>query len=214
MLYYPVFLNLKNKKAVVIGGGSVAERKAQTLLSCNADVSIISPKITPRLRRLVKEGKVEYIKKGYEDKDIKDAFIVVAATNDRGINEAIYKTAERDGCLLNIVDKPESSNFIVPSVISRGDLTIAISTGGRSPALSKQIRKELQQIYGREYEIFIKTMGKIRGALLRSVPSEKTRRRIFTKLAKKQSGMIGLLKKGKKMEFYKEIERIADISIK
>lgn len=214
MLYYPVFLNLKNKKAVVIGGGSVAERKAQTLLSCNADVSIISPKITPRLRRLVKEGKVEYIKKGYEDKDIKDAFIVVAATNDRGINEAIYKAAERYGCLLNIVDKPESSNFIVPSVISRGDLTIAISTGGRSPALSKQIRKELQQIYGREYEIFIKTMGKIRGALLRSVPSEKTRRRIFTKLAKKQSGMIGLLKKGKKMEFYKEIERIADISIK
>ncbi len=214
MLYYPVFLNLKNKKAVVIGGGSVAERKAQTLLSCNADVSIISPKITPRLRRLVKEGKVEYIKKGYEDKDIKDAFIVVAATNDRGINEAIYKAAERYGCLLNIVDKPESSNFIVPSVISRGDLTIAISTGGRSPALSKQIRKELQQIYGREYEIFIKTMGKIRGALLRSVSSEKARRRIFTKLAKKQSGMIGLLKKGKKMEFYKEIERIADISIK
>ena len=147
----------------------MAERKAQTLLSCNADVSIISPKITPRLRRLVKEGKVEYIKKGYEDKDIKDAFIVVAATNDRGINEAIYKAAERYGCLLNIVDKPESSNFIVPSVISRGDLTIAISTGGRSPALSKQIRKELQQIYGREYEIFIKTMGKIRGALLRSV---------------------------------------------
>ena len=214
MLYYPVFLNLKNKKAVVIGGGSVAERKAQTLLSCNADVSIISPKITPRLRRLVKEGKIEYIKKGYEDKDIKDAFIVVAATNDRGINEAIYKAAERYGCLLNIVDKPESSNFIVPSVISRGDLTIAISTGGRSPALSKQIRKELQQIYGREYEIFIKTMGKIRGALLRSVSSEKARRRIFTKLAKKQSGMIGLLKKGKKMEFYKEIERIADISIK
>ena len=214
MLYYPVFLNLKNKKAVVIGGGSVAERKAQTLLSCDADVSIISPKITPRLRRLVKEGKIEYIKKGYEDKDIKDAFIVVAATNDRGINEAIYKAAERYGCLLNIVDKPESSNFIVPSVISRGDLTIAISTGGRSPALSKQIRKELQQIYGREYEIFIKTMGKIRGALLRSVSSEKARRRIFTKLAKKQSGMIGLLKKGKKMEFYKEIERIADISIK
>lgn len=214
MLYYPVFLNLKNKKAVVIGGGSVAERKAQTLLSCNADVSIISPKITPRLRRLAKEGKVEYIKKGYEDKDIKDAFIVVAATNDRGINEAIYKTAERCGCLLNIVDKPESSNFIVPSVISRGDLTIAISTGGRSPALSKQIRKELQQIYGREYEIFIKTMGKIRGMLLRSVSSEKARRRILTKLAKAQSGMIGLLKKGKKMEFYKEIERIADISIK
>ncbi|MBI3355086.1 MAG: bifunctional precorrin-2 dehydrogenase/sirohydrochlorin ferrochelatase [Nitrospirae bacterium] len=214
MLYYPVFLNLKNKKAVVIGGGSVAERKAQTLLSCNADVSIISPKITPRLRRLAKEGKIEYIKKSYEDKDIKDAFIVVAATNDRGINEAIYKTAERYGCLLNIVDKPESSNFIVPSVISRGDLTIAISTGGRSPALSKQIRKELQQIYGREYEIFIKTMGKIRGMLLRSVSSEKARRRILTKLAKAQSGMIGLLKKGKKMEFYKEIERIADISIK
>ncbi|MEK6680851.1 MAG: hypothetical protein AABY79_02680, partial [Nitrospirota bacterium] len=89
-----------------------------------------------------------------------------------------------------------------------------ISTGGRSRALSMQIRKELQQIYGREYEIFIKTMGKIRGALLRSVSSEKARRRIFTKLAKKQSGMIGLLKKGKKMEFYKEIERIADISIK
>jgi precorrin-2 dehydrogenase/sirohydrochlorin ferrochelatase len=214
MRYYPIFLDLRNKKAVVIGGGSVAERKALTLLSCNANVSIISPEITPRLRRLAKEGKIEYIKKSYEDKDVKDAFLVVAATNDKKINEAVAKAVERYSCLLNIVDKPESSNFIVPSLISRGDLTIAISTGGKTPALSKQIRKELQQIYGREYEVFIKTMGKIRGMLLKGVPSEKTRRRIFTKLAKKQSGMIGLLKKGKKREFYKEIERIAGISIR
>ncbi|MBI5182514.1 MAG: bifunctional precorrin-2 dehydrogenase/sirohydrochlorin ferrochelatase [Nitrospirae bacterium] len=212
MRYYPVFLNLRNKKAVVVGGGSVAERKALTLLSCNADVSIISPEITPRLRRLVKEEKIEYIKKGYENKDIKDAFIVVAATNDRGINEAIYKAAERYGCLLNIVDKPESSNFIVPSVISRGDLTIAVSTGGKSPAFAKRIRKELEQKYGKEYEVFLKAMGMVRERLLKNVSSEKARRLIFNKLV--HSNIIGLLKKGNRERFYKEIEKIAGISMK
>ncbi len=212
MRYYPVFLDLRNKKAVVIGGGSVAERKALTLLSCNADVSIISPKITRRLKRLAKEEKVEYIKKGYKNKDIKDAFLVIAATNDKKINEAVARTVEKNRCLLNIVDKPESSNFIVPSLISRGDLTIAIATGGKTPALSKQIRKELQQIYGREYEVFIKTMGKVREKVLKSVPSEKARRLIFNKLV--HSNIIGLLKKGNRERFYKEIEKIAGISMK
>lgn len=206
MRYYPVFLDLKNKKCVVIGGGSVAERKAVTLLSCKADVSVISPEITPRLRELAKKKRLRYIKKRYEDKDIKDAFLVVAATNNREANKAVFAAAKKYKCLLNIVDKPDDSNFIVPSLISRGDLTIAVSTGGKSPALAKQIRKELQQRYGKEYGIFIKAMGKARAKVLKNVPSEKARRQIFTKLAK--SNIINLLKKGNRKEFYREIENI------
>ena len=206
MRYYPIFLDLKNKKSVVIGGGSVAERKAVTLLSCKADVSVISPDITPRLRELAKKKRLRYIKKRYEDKDIKDAFLVVAATNNREANKAVFAAAKRYKCLLNIVDKPDESNFIVPSLISRGDLTIAVSTGGKRPALAKQIRKELQQRYGKEYEIFIKAMGKAREQVLKSVPSEKARRQIFTKLAK--SNIINLLKKGNRKGFNKEIENI------
>ncbi len=206
MRYYPVFLDLKNKKCVVIGGGSVAERKAVTLLSCKADVSVISPEITPRLRELAKKKRLRYIKKRYEDKDIKDAFLVVAATNNREANKAVFAAAKKYKCLLNIVDKPDESNFIVPSLISRGDLTIAVSTGGKSPALAKQIRKELQQRYGKEYGIFIKAMGKARAKVLKNVPSEKARRQIFTKLAK--SNIINLLKKGNRKEFYREIENI------
>lgn len=206
MRYYPVFLDLKNKKSVVIGGGSVAERKVVTLLSCKADVSVISPDITPRLRELAKKKKLTYIKKRYEDKDIKNAFLVVAATNNRDANKAVFAAAKKYKCLLNIVDKPDESNFIVPSLISRGDLTIAVSTGGKSPALAKQIRKELQQRYGKEYEIFIKAMGKAREQVLKNVPSEKARRQIFTKLAK--SNIINLLKKGNRKGFCKEIEGI------
>lgn len=206
MRYYPIFLDLRNKKAVVIGGGSVAERKAMTLLSCSADVCVISPEITPRLRELAKKKKLRYKKKRYENKDIKDAFLVVAATNNREANKAVFAASKKYKCLLNIVDKPDESNFIVPSLISRGDLTIAVSTGGKSPALAKQIRKELQQRYGKEYEIFIKAMGKAREKVLKSVLSEKTRRQIFTKLAK--SNIINLLKKGNRKEFYKKIESI------
>lgn len=206
MRYYPIFLDLKNKKSVVIGGGSVAERKAVTLLSCKADVSVISPDITPRLRELAKKKRLRYIKKRYEDKDIKDAFLVVAATNNRDANKAVFAAAKKYKCLLNIVDKPDESNFIVPSLISRGDLTIAVSTGGKSPALAKQIRKELQQRYGKEYEIFIKAMGKAREQVLKNVPSEKARRHIFTKLAK--SNIINLLKKGNRKGFNIEIESI------
>lgn len=206
MRYYPVFLDLKNKKCVVIGGGSVAERKAVTLLSCKADVCVISPDITPRLRELAKKKRLRYIKKRYEDKDIKDAFLVVAATNNREANKAVFAAAKKYKCLLNIVDKPDESNFIVPSLISRGDLTIAVSTGGKSPALAKQIRKELQQRYGKEYEIFIKAMGKAREQVIKNVPSEKARRQLFTKLAK--SNIINLVKKGNRKGFNKEIEGI------
>ena len=206
MRYYPVFLDLKNKKCVVIGGGSVAERKAVTLLSCKADICVISPEITSRLRELAKKKRLRYIKKRYEDKDIRDAFLVVAATNNREANKAVFAAAKKYKCLLNIVDKPDDSNFIVPSLISRGDLTIAVSTGGKSPALAKQIRKELQEIYGKEYQIFIKAMGRVREKVLKSMPSEKARKQIFTKLAK--SNIINLLKKGNRKEFYREIENI------
>ena len=206
MRYYPIFLDLKNKKCVVIGGGSVAERKAVTLLSCDADVWVISPEVTSKLIGLAKKKKLRYIKKRYEDKDIKDAFLVVAATNNREANKAVFAAANKYKCLLNIVDKPDDSNFIVPSLISRGDLTIAVSTGGKSPALAKQIRKELQERYGKEYGIFIKAMGRVRERVLKGVSSEKARKQIFTKLAK--SNIINLLKKGNRKGFYKEIENI------
>ena len=143
---------------------------------------------------IAKKKRLRYIKKRYEDKDIKDAFLVVAATNNRDANKAVFAAAKKYKCLLNIVDKPDDSNFIVPSLISRGDLTIAVSTGGKSPALAKQIRKELQEIYGKEYQIFIKAMGRVREKVLKSMPSEKARKQIFTKLAK--SNIINLLKKG------------------
>ena len=211
MRYYPIFLDLKNKKCVVIGGGSVAERKAVTLLSCDADVWVISPEVTSKLIGLAKKKKLRYIKKRYEDKDIKDAFLVVAATNNREANKAVFAAANKYKCLLNIVDKPDDSNFIVPSLISRGDLTIAVSTGGKSPAFAKRIRKELEQKYGKEYSAFLKAMGKVRERLLKNVSSEKARRQVFNKLV--HSNIIELLKKGNKIGFYKEIERIAGVSI-
>ncbi len=191
--YYPLCLDLKGKKVSVIGGGRVAERKILSLLECSADVTVISPSITEKLRNLFKKGKLRYLPKAYEKDDLMGSFLVISATGKKGINMKVSEEAESRGCLCNVVDDPEISNFIVPSVVKRGKLLIAISTSGVSPALSKRIRKELEKRYGKEYGVFLNIMEDIRKKLLSEIPSEEKRKKIFHALA--NSDLIGVIKK-------------------
>ncbi|MFO8101241.1 MAG: bifunctional precorrin-2 dehydrogenase/sirohydrochlorin ferrochelatase [Dehalococcoidia bacterium] len=163
MSYYPAFLDLRNKRCVVVGGGGVALRKVEMLLEHQAQVTVISPRLCEELERL--EGKVTIAGRGYQKGDLEGAFVVVAATDDPVTNERIATDAEERGMLINVVDVPSLSNFIVPSYLKRGDLTVAVSTGGKSPALARRIRSCLEEEFGPEYADLIAVAEEVRSEL-------------------------------------------------
>lgn len=166
MLYYPVNLNITGKNCLVIGGGKVAERKVEALLCCGALVKVVSPALCPGLEEMLRDGKIMYESRPYERKDLDGVFLVVASTNDTSVNDAISREAHNRNILCNIVDKPDLCNFTVPSIVRKGDLMITISTGGKSPALSKRLRREIEESYGDEYAIFLEIMGALRRKIL------------------------------------------------
>ena len=165
--YFPVFLDVRRKKCVVIGGGQVAFRKIRTLLDCGASVTVISPVLHPDLSELANKKSIQVIRRSYKSRDLKGAFIVIAATGTKETNRKVAKEAGRVGALVNVVDDPEPSDFIVPSVVRRGDLTIAISTGGMSPALARKIRTRLEDSFGEEYALLVSLVEEVRSTLRR-----------------------------------------------
>ena len=183
MKYYPVFLNMQSKKVVIIGGGTVAERKAGTLLKAGARVTVVSPELTEKLGNLEQNKIIKHISRGYRKNDIKDAFLVVAATDSSDINTRVSRDARG---LVNVVDLPSLCNFIAPSVITRGALTIAISTSGISPALAKTIRKELEKQYGTEITMYLKFLNGIRIRTLATIPEQSKREKFLKGLASKK----------------------------
>jgi len=167
MRYYPVFLNLKGKSCVVVGGGRVAERKIRQLLKSGAAVTVISPSLTGSLLRLKREGRIRHIERKYRRTDAENAFLVIAATSDRAVNESVYG----DGvALVNAVDMPEYCTFILPSILSRGALTLAISTSGTSPALARSLRKEIDTQLPRNLAKYLAYLGKARKRVFRALP--------------------------------------------
>lgn len=187
-VYYPAFLNLKGKRAVVIGGGKVAERKILALLRAGADVTVISPKLTKRLEKEKAEGRIRHIPREYRRGDLKGAFLVIAATSYPEINTKVVREAGVicESLLLNVVDMPSQCNFIVPSIVRRGPLTIAISTSGTSPAMARAIRRDLEKLYGPEFANYLKLLGKIRKKAIKEIPDKKKRVEFFKSLASEE----------------------------
>lgn len=141
--YYPVFLNLADKRCVIIGGGTIAQGKIGGLLQAGCRITVISPDATPGIRQAAQRGDVTWLERTYQPGDLEGAFIGVAATNVWHVNREIYEEAERLGVLLNVVDDPDLCSFIAPSVVKREPVTLAISTGGASPALARKLRETL-----------------------------------------------------------------------
>lgn len=168
MKYYPVFLDIKGKKCVIIGGGEVAARKAERLLDCGARVLVISPQLTPELAEMKEKNVIDYIASPYSGNLIDGAALVIGATDDDKTNAQISMDARSKGIPVNIVDDPQKCDFILPSLMQRGDLAIAIGTGGKSPALARHLREELELKYGREYEIFLNILGNLRVKMARN----------------------------------------------
>lgn len=171
-VYYPLFMNLTNKKTTVIGGGRVAERKIPPLLKSGARVTVISPAITKKIERMKRQKIIQHIARPYRKGDLRESFLVIAATDSLDVNEQVSRDAP---CLVNIVDTPHLCNFIVPSTVIRGPLNIAVSTSGISPALSRSIRKELQTIYGDEFSKYLQSLRKIRQDAMKMIHDRKKR---------------------------------------
>jgi len=164
--YYPLFLDISGRRCVIVGGGTVAERKVRRLLECGARVEVVSVTLTAVLDVLKQEGRIVHHEADYDGTQLHGAFLVIGATDNSTVNERVYRDARAGRILANIVDQPRLCDFILPSLVERGDLAIAVSTSGRSPALAKQIRTELEDRYGPEYGILAGLLGELRDRVL------------------------------------------------
>jgi precorrin-2 dehydrogenase/sirohydrochlorin ferrochelatase len=162
-----------------VGGGEVALRKARSLTDAGAEVTVVAPAVHAKLRAL--QG-VEIRERAYCDGDLHGAFLVVVATDDEVTNRAVARDAADFGCLVNVVDCPALSNFIVPATLQRGELQIAVSTGGASPALARRVREKLLSAFGEEYAEFVAVLGEMRKEIFEKVPDERRRSEIFRSL--------------------------------
>ena len=169
MSLFPMFVKLEGRRVLVVGGGSVGEAKIESLLRTAAAVRVVAPKATPRVREWARQGRIEWQAREYKTADFAGIFLVIAATNSPTLHDEIYSEARSRGVLCNAVDEPERCDFYFPAVVRRGELQIAISTGGLSPALAQRLRKELEQQFGPEWEEWLKQLGRTREEL-QSIP--------------------------------------------
>jgi len=177
--FYPMMVDLTGKRCLVVGGGAVAERKVALLVECGAEVDVVSPKATARLTALASSGRIRLRRRPVRAADLSGAFLVVVATDDPRVNREVAERARRAGGLVNVADDPAACSFLVPSVIRRGDLTVAISTGGGSPALARKLRQRLEQTVGPEYEAFVAALRLLRERARRAIANPEDRQAIY-----------------------------------
>jgi siroheme synthase-like protein len=191
---YPICLNIRGRRCVVVGGGRVAERKARGLLAAGADVTVIAREAGSGLKRLARGRKIGVLRRGFLSSDLKAAFIVMAATDDAAVNTRVASEARRRGALVNVADSPWLCDFFLPAVVRRGDLQIAISTAGSSPALAKRIRKELSGRYREEYGTLLHIASALRPDVMRIVPP-RARAAVFAEMT--GPAVVRLLRRGR-----------------
>ena len=179
-MFYPINLKIDDMKIVIIGGGKVAYRKCMNFLAFNKKVLVVSKEFVKEFEEIKEQ--VEIVKGAYNEKYIKDAFVVVAATNNKEVNHQIGTYCRQHNKLVNVVDDKDLSNFTVPSFVKRGDLLLSVSTGGKSPSLSRKIRKDLEEVYDDGYEEYVKLLGEAREMIIENTSDIKERRKRLKEL--------------------------------
>ena len=180
--YYPLFADLHDRLCVVVGGGLIAQRKVTTLLGYGARITLVSPTVTRRLSAYARQGKIRHVNRRFRPADLNGAWLVYAATNEEAINESVYRTATRAQIFTNVVDQKPLCSFIAPAIVKRGELVIAISTGGASPTIAKRLRRELTATIGHDYARLLRLLRGLRGIAKRRLPSYQDRKRYFDAL--------------------------------
>ena len=179
-MFYPINLKIDDMKIVIIGGGKVAYRKCMNFLAFNKKVLVVSKEFVKEFEEIKEQ--VEIVKGAYNEKYIKDAFVVVAATNNKEVNREIGTYCRQYNKLVNVVDDKDLSNFTVPSFVKRGDLLLSVSTGGKSPSLSRKIRKDLEEVYDDSYEEYVELLGQAREMIIENTSDIKERRKRLKEL--------------------------------
>ena len=199
MLETPLYIaciKLKDRRAVVVGGGPIGLEKTERLLACGARVTLVSPKAGKRLRELAEEGSIEWRQRDYQTGDLDGAFIAIASTDSTDINVAVFNDAEARNMLVNIVDVPPLCNFILPAISRTGAIAIAISTAGASPALAKRMKREIAKEYGEPYARLAEMLNDVRGWAKATLPTYNDRRDFFEDIVNGDPDPIAFLKSG------------------
>ena len=208
--YYPIYLDIENRSVVIIGGGNVCARKAETMMKYGARVTVVSPEFTDEIEGWAREGCLALRRKTYDPADVDGANIVIASTDDQTVNEQIAADCRARRIPVNVVDVTPLCEFIVPAIIETGSIQIAVSTGGKSPALARTLKEDLQRTIGPEYAEVNDALGSLRdGAKAApSLPTDIDRKRFFDGII--AQGILDMLRQGKRREAYETIARACD----
>jgi len=201
--YYPIFLDIEGRAVVIIGGGNVCARKAETMMSYGARVTVVSPEFTEEIETWAGAGSLEIRRKRYEESDLDGANIVIASTDDQTVNEQIAADCRRRRIPVNVVDVTPLCEFIVPAIIDKGSITIAVSTGGKSPAIARTLKEDLQRLVGPEYTEVNDLLGTLRDSAKRVLPTDVDRKRFFDGIISR--GILGMLREGRRVDAYRAI---------
>ena len=202
-VYYPVCLNTQARRCIVVGGGSVAARKVVALVEAGAQVVVISPDVCEELS---KREDVTVLRRPWQEADLDDAFLAIAATDNRSLNERIARAARKRRVLCNVVDDGSLSDFIMPATMRRGSLLISVTTSGALPALAHTIRARLETTFGQEYAEYLEILRQMRQDIIASVPDENARREIFCRFADPE--FLALLRDKGEESVRKQLENV------
>ena len=194
-MMYPIFLEVAGARCVVVGAGQVAQRKAQALLTAGASVTVVAPEATARLEEFAIEGRLQWLAEPYKAAHLDGARLVFAATNDAALNGQIAVDARACGALVNVADPPEAGDFQVPATIKRGDICVAVSTGGASPALARKLREQFETVIGEEYGTLARWLGEMRPAIERQIKAQNKRQQVYEAIL--DSDVLALLRDDK-----------------
>jgi siroheme synthase-like protein len=193
MKYYPLFMDLAGRDCLVVGAGAVAARKVRSLLECGARVTVVGERPAAAFRSLERRG-VRLLQRRFRAGDVGGRVLVIAATDDRAVNAAVSAAARRRGIPVNAVDDPPNCTFIVPAIVRRGDLTVAISTGGKSPAAARLVKERVAALLGDEYAALVRLLGRFRGRMKGQVPGQECRARAWKRML--DEGVLESLRAG------------------
>lgn len=188
--YFPAFLDLRRRRCLVVGGGPIGARKACALLECGARVVVVSPTLTPGLATLAAGGRLEHRARGFRGTDVRGCTLVIAATGRAEVDRAVAATARAHRALVNVVDRPADCDVIMPSVLRRGELQIAVSTGGRSPALAREIRRSLEPLFAAAAAEIVERAGRERASARVTAPTPAARARAGERAARRASSLL------------------------
>jgi siroheme synthase-like protein len=200
MRYYPIYLDLKGRDVLVVGGGAVAEGKALQLFEAGARVTVVSPHLTEALRAAADRGEITHLGGSFAEGDLNGVFLVISATDDRRVNEKVARAARERGMLCNVVDQPDLCNFITPALVTRGELQISVSSGGGSPTLTQRVKREVAALIGEEYGVLLELAAEMRAEAKDHIADFGRRKEVLRAFV--ESDALDLIRAGRRDEAY------------